>query len=107
MGISGLPRILLLLQSSPLPAPPPSSSTRNTTYFHTHWHFRDKESVQLLPLRTQDCLDVPGLDIQKKSAPLCREPSFQSLQAQNHCAIWQWEHRDPGRTQLGGCLEVW
>lgn len=58
-----------------------------------------KDRVQLLPLRSQDCLDVPGLDSHKNVAPLSGEPLFQPLlgqqpnplQASNCCAIWQRE----------------
>lgn len=38
-----------------------------------------KDGVQLLPVRSQDCLDVPELDIHKNFAPLCGEPLFHPL----------------------------
>lgn len=103
MGLTGLPRILLLLQGSPLPAPPPSGSRRNTTYFLTHWHSRDKESMQLLPLRTQDFLDVPGLGVHKHAAPFWRQPSFQSWQAPFGSGNTETQEGP----SWGGCLEVW
>lgn len=41
-----------------------------------------KDRVQLLPLRSQDCLDVPGLDSHKNFALLSGEPLFQPLLGQ-------------------------
>lgn len=38
-----------------------------------------KDRGQLLPLKAQDCLEVPGLNIHKISALLWEKPSFQSL----------------------------